>query len=369
MHSLIHKKKIISLMKINKYRVVGIMSGTSCDGLDIAYCDFWKKKNNWFYKLKCCESIEYEGLLKNKLIECYKMSGMDLKKLDIELGNFITEKTNEFITKYRIDPDLISTHGHTVFHDIEEKISHQIGNPFVLYEKIKKPVIYNFREIDVISGGQGAPLVPYGDLKLFKEYDYCVNIGGILNITENNKNNLIAYDVCPANIILNYYSRKIGFDYDKDGKVSGSGNIDLNILKKLNSIKYYKNKGPKSLDVQKIEKLYFPLLKKYTPKNILRTFIDHVGYQLNKAIKKNKSKILLTGGGAFNKTLLKSIEKYNNNNHLYILPNKNLINFKESIIFGFLGLKRYLNKKNIEKSVTGAKQSSSSGIVIENKFF
>ena len=356
-------------METKKYSVIGIMSGTSCDGLDITYCDFWKKKNNWFYKLKYCEDIEYEMGLKKKLIKCYKMSGLDLKKLDIELGNFITEKINEFIIKYRIEPDLISTHGHTVFHDIEEKISHQIGNPFILYERIKIPVIFNFREIDVISGGQGAPLVPFGDIELFNEYDYCVNIGGILNITENNRDNLIAYDVCPANIILNYYSRKIGFDYDKDGKVSNTGNIDSNILNKLNKVRYYKNKGPKSLDIQKIEKLYFPILKKYAPKNILRTFVDHIGYQLNKSIKKNKSKILLTGGGAFNKTLLKSIEKHNHHNHRYILPDKNLVIFKESIIFGFLGLMRFLNDKNIVRSVTGAKQSSSSGIIIDNKFF
>ena len=369
MHSLIHKKKIISLMETNKYSVIGIMSGTSCDGLDLTFCDFWKKNNSWFYKLKYCKSIEYKNPLKNKLIDCYKMNGLELKKLDIELGEFITEMVDKFQNKYKINADLISTHGHTVFHDVKEKISHQIGNPFILYERIKKPVIYNFREMDVITGGQGAPLVPFGDLELFNEYNYCVNIGGILNITENNKENLIAYDICPANIILNYYCRKIGFDYDKDGKISSTGNIDSNILFKLNEIEYYKNKGPKSLDIQKIEKLYFPILMKQKPRNILQTFIVHMGYQLNKAIKKNNSKVLLTGGGVFNKNLLKSIEEYNKLGHKYILPNKNLINFKESIIFGFLGLKRYLNKKNIIKSVTGARYSSSSGIVIDNKYY
>ena len=355
-------------MNKNSYSVIGLMSGTSCDGLDLAHCVFSKVKNQWDYKLINFESIDYPKKLRKKLIESSKANSLSLKILDNELGSFFSNRLMNFIYNHKISADLISSHGHTVFHDINLKLTHQIGNPLIIYKNTKIPVIYNFRELDVLYNGQGAPLVPFGERELFKDYDYCINIGGIANISSLNKNNFYGYDICPANIILNYYARKLNYDFDIDGKLSSKGVFKENLFKNLNALKYYKENYPKSLDLLYIEKNYYPLFKNYQPKDILKTFIEHLAFQINNAINKNKSRVLLTGGGVFNNEILKKINKFKKLDSNFIVPNKKLIIFKEAIIFGFLGLMRFLDKKNVESSVTGSKHSTSSGLIIDNKF-
>ena len=178
-------------MKNTKYNVIGIMSGTSCDGLDIAHCMFYNEDSEWKYELKKSKCINFPKKLKKRLLNCSKTDAFSLKVLDLDLGEFIKNELRNFIKKSETKFQLISCHGHTVFHDINKKIHLQIGNPFIIYNSIKIPVIYNFRELDVILGGQGAPLVPYGDKKLFKEYDYWINIGGILNISKLKEKKLL----------------------------------------------------------------------------------------------------------------------------------------------------------------------------------
>ena len=236
-----------------------------------------------------------------------------------------------------------------------------------MYNSLRIPVVFNFRELDVIMGGEGAPLVPYGDKELFNEFDYCINIGGILNISKLYDKELIGYDICPANIILNKFSRELNEEYDIDGRLSLSGNFDANLFKKLNSIRYYKDDLPKSLDINFIEKNYYPFFLNKDPKDILNTYVNHIGYQVNNAIKKKKSRILLTGGGAFNNHILKKINHYNKLDHKFIVPSKKIVIFKEAIVFAFLGLQRFLKNKNVIKSVTGSNFSSSSGLIVENK--
>ncbi len=356
-------------MKNKEYNVIGIMSGTSCDGLDLAHCLFVKKNDEWVFKLINCKSIPFSKEMKENLLKCSSFDALSLKTLDLDLGNFIDREIKKFIKNSKTQFNLISCHGHTVFHNPEKKINYQIGNPFIVYNSTRIPVIYNFRELDVIMGGEGAPLVPLGDKILFKEYDYCINIGGILNISLLYKKKISGYDICPANIVLNYYSKMLNSDFDVDGKLSLSGKNDNNLFNKLNTLKYYNKIPPKSLDIKYIEKYFLPLFDNKEPKNILKTYINHIAYQLNKNLNKEKSKVLLTGGGAFNKHLINKIKYYNKLNHDFIVPNKKIIIFKEAIIFGFLGLLRYLNEKNIYKSVTGSKLSSSSGIIVENKLF
>ena len=355
-------------MKTVKYNVIGLMSGTSCDGLDIANCIFWKDKRKWCYEIKRTKSINYNKSFKKKLLTCYKMNAYDLKKLDLEFGNYMLIHIKDFISENNIIPDLISSHGHTVFHNIKEKISHQIGNPFVLYNGLNVPIVYNLRELDVIAGGQGAPLVPFGDKHLFSQYDYCVNIGGILNISYTNNNTTYAFDVCPANTILNYFSRKLNLEFDDKGKIASTGRFIEKLYRDLNKISYYDSQGPKSLDIQYIEKNYFPLFKSYNIEDILNTYVEHIGHQLHKSLNKKRADVLLTGGGVFNEHLVRIINNKNHNIN-FTLPDKKLIIFKEGIIFGFLGLMRFLNRKNINKSVTGSSISSSSGIIINNKLY
>ena len=354
-------------MNKKSYSVIGLMSGTSCDGLDIAHCVFSKAENEWQYEILNVKSIDYSKKMRNKLIQCSKLDSLSLKKLDNKLGEFFSNSVKSFISSHKISADLISSHGHTVFHDIKLQLTYQIGNPLIIYKDNKIPVIYNFRELDVLFNGQGAPLVPFGERELFKGYNYCVNIGGIANISSLDKNNFYGYDICPANIILNYYARRLDYDFDINGKLSSKGILKKKLFNKLNNLKYYKKNYPKSLDLLFIEKKYFTLFKNYLPKDILKTFIEHMAYQINTSINERNSKVLLTGGGVFNNEVLKNIKKYNKLDTNFIVENKKLIIFKEAVIFGFLGLMRFLNKINVENTVTGAKFSTSSGLIIDNK--
>ena len=343
------------------------MSGTSCDGLDIAHCLFYKKNNDWIFELINCIDIPYPKKIKYRLLNCSHLDGLSLKILDLDLGEFFKDEIKKFIKESKTRFDLISSHGHTVFHEPKKKLSYQIGNPLILYNSVRIPVVFNFRELDVIMGGEGAPLVPYGDKELFNEFDYCINIGGILNISKLYDKELIGYDICPANIILNKFSRELNEEYDIDGRISLSGNFDANLFKKLNSIHYYKDDLPKSLDINFIEKNYYPFFSNKDPKDILHTYVNHIGYQVNNAIKKKKSRILLTGGGAFNNHILKKINHYNKLDHKFIVPSKKIVIFKEAIVFAFLGLQRFIKNKYVIKSVTGSNFSSSSGLIVENK--
>tara|TARA_B110000438_G_scaffold36042_1_gene35794 strand:+ start:16393 stop:17451 length:1059 start_codon:yes stop_codon:yes gene_type:complete len=352
-------------MSLKRYMTLGIMSGTSCDGLDMAFCEFWIDKKGWNYKLKKTITIPYSRKWKNKLLNCNKIDSYKLEKLDLDFGNFIAKSITNFINKSKIKPILISSHGHTVFHNPKDKISVQIGNGQLIFSKVKIPVVYNFRQLDILMGGQGAPLVPFGEKFLFTNYDYCINIGGILNITDLIKNKIIAYDVCAANLVLNYLSRKIKLEYDKNGIKASKGKLIEKLFNELNTLKYYKKKNPKSLDVIFVEKKIIPLLLQYKVEDMLFTYTEHIAYQLNNSLKKENAKILLTGGGTFNKYLVKRIKYLDNLNCNFFVPEKKLINFKESLIFGFLGLFKFLNKKNVLKSVTGAKISTSSGILIK----
>ncbi len=354
-------------MKARKYNVIGVMSGTSCDGLDIALCSFWYSNKKWNYKLIDSKGINYGIDLKRKLEGCSNLSGYELKVLDLEFGDFIAKEIKKFIGKNKMSIDLISSHGHTVFHDAKNKIHHQIGNPFLIYKTLNFPVIFNFRELDVILGGEGAPLVTFGERELFSKYDYCVNIGGILNISLLKTQNIIGYDVCPANIILNRFSKKLGHGFDEDGKISKKGINNPEVFEKLNQLSYNKIKNPKSLDLIYIKKNYYPLFDNLGAADVLHTFIDHIAYQVNENIKNKKAKVLVTGGGAFNKHLIEKINFFNKLDTKYTVPNKKLVIFKEAIVFGFLGLLRFLDKKNIENSVTGSTNSSSSGLILDNK--
>ena len=356
-------------MNVKKYNVIGIMSGTSCDGLDLALTSFWYSKNKWNYELINNSEVIYTTKLRNKLLRCSELNAYDLKKLDIELGKFISDKTSKLINTSNEKVDLISSHGHTVFHEPKEKINYQIGNPFEIYNNIKIPLVYNFREFDVILGGQGAPLVPYGEKKLFRDFNFCVNLGGIINISSLNNKNLFGYDVCPGNIILNSLARKLNYEFDLDGGLSKKGEYNENLFDELNKLEYYNKNFPKSLDLLYIKKHYLPVFKNIKVEDSLKTFINHIAYQLNKSIKEKNNTVLLTGGGALNKHLLEKINYYNKLDVNFIVPNKKLIIFKEAIVFGFLGLLRYLNKKNIDKSVTGSSSSSSSGLIVDNKLF
>ena len=348
-------------MNIKNYRVLGLMSGTSLDGLDIAYCNFKYKNNKWEFKLICSEFIEYTIYWKRKLTNLF----YDVKNLNIielEYSDFLSKSINNFIKKNNFIVDYISSHGHTIFHEPNKGITMQIGKGNIIFERTKIPVICNFREQDVKLGGQGAPLVPYGDSLLFNDYDSCLNLGGFSNISFKRNNKIIAFDICPLNIVLNYLSEKKGFPYDVSGINASKGRVDFNLLHKLNTIEYYDKEPPKSLAKEWLEYNFLSIINnfKLPVDDLLRTCVEHFSIQISTVFADFKiENSFVTGGGVFNDFLVSQIEKKVKIN--IIIPSKNIIIFKEAIIFAFLGLLRVRNEINCLSEITGSSKNHSAG--------
>jgi len=357
------------------------MSGTSLDGLDIAYCEF-EKNRNWKHKIIHAETKKYSKEWKAKLSSAFTKSKKQISKIDAEFGKFIGGKVNSFVRKYGLNPDFISSHGHTVFHRPDKRITRQIGSGKIISSICKLPVVCDFRSGDVALGGQGAPLVPIADKLLFSEYDFCLNLGGIANISftsapcltgrqatplliERREGERRAFDICPVNTVLNDLANKLGKEFDRNGKIASKGKINSELLDKLNSLSFYKQNPPKSLGREWIEKYFFAVLNSFniSIQDKLRTVCEHIAIQVSSAVKSEirnpKSEILITGGGAYNKFLIRRIEAHSKCK--VILPDDKTIQFKEAMAFAFLGVLKMRNEINILKSVTGAANDSSGG--------
>ncbi|MFV0237713.1 MAG: anhydro-N-acetylmuramic acid kinase [Flavobacteriales bacterium] len=344
------------------YHAIGLMSGTSLDGLDMCYVKFIFDKK-WSFEILKAKTIDYNAVWKEKLANSTHISSEELMNLDVEFAHFLGHQAQRFIQKHQIQNlDIIASHGHTVFHQPHKGFTLQIGDGRWISKITNCPVVYDFRSQDVILGGQGAPLVPIGDELLFPEYDYCLNLGGFSNISFKENEKRIAYDIVPVNNVLNHLAKKKGFDYDVGGKLAKKGHIDQNLLKELNNLSFYTKKHPKSLGIEWVRKEINPILQNHvsTIENQMATLVEHSAFQIGQNIQKNK-KVLCTGGGTFNSFLMERIRYYCGNK--VEIPSKNLINYKESLIFAFLGILRKEEKINILKSVTGASKNHSSGIV------
>jgi anhydro-N-acetylmuramic acid kinase len=347
-------------MNAKKKYVIGLMSGTSLDGVDLVYVSF-ERNINFAFNIIAAKTYSYSDIWKHKLKGAFNKNSDELSELDLEYGKYLGNLINLFIEEFQIDNiDFISSHGHTIFHKPNEGITLQIGNGLVISQITNQKVVCDFRTQDVKFGGQGAPLVPIGDELLFSEFHYCLNLGGFANISFNNLGQRMAFDICPVNIVLNHYTRKINLEYDDEGSISSKGEINNQLLKRLNNLSFYQDEKPKSLGYEFVVTEIIPLIDEFSlsTENILRTFIEHIAIQISNKIK-FKGQLLITGGGAFNKFLIKQLESKVKNQ--MIIPNELLINFKEALIFAFLGLLRVDNQINCLKSVTGAKKDHSSG--------
>ncbi len=353
---------IFTHMNSDFYFSIGLMSGTSLDGIDLVYVQFDKKEYKNF-KILAADTISYKDDWKEKLQTAIHFSEEKLLKLDIDYGELLGAEIDVFIKKNKIkNVDFVASHGHTILHEPAKGITLQIGNGKVISEITNKKVVCDFRTQDVNYGGQGAPLVPIGDALLFANYDYCVNLGGFANVSFKENENRIAFDICAVNIVLNHYVQKLGFEYDDKGQIAETGKINFELLEKLNALEFYKKAPPKSLGLEWVQTNIFPLIDKMEDDipTILRTFIEHSAIQIGKIIHKNES-ILITGGGVFNTFLMRRIEFYAGNK--IAIQSKELINYKEALIFAFLGLLRVENQVNCLRSVTGAKKDHSSGVI------
>ena len=345
----------------NEYKyVIGLMSGTSLDGLDLVYVKF-NESNYKDFKIIYSETKSYSQNWKVRLQTAIDKSNKELSTLDIDYGMLLGEMTNEFMKENKIDSvDFIASHGHTVFHQPDKGITLQVGDGRTLANVTRIKVICDFRTQDVALKGQGAPLVPIGDELLFSEYDYCLNLGGFANVSFKGNDKRVAFDICPVNIVLNHYTKKIGLEYDENGIIASEGSLNEELLKQLNNLDFYHKNPPKSLGLEWVQKNVFPLINNLETQvsSILKTFVIHSAQQIGKVLNGSKS-VLVTGGGAYNSYLIQQIEKYSETK--ITQSDANIIEFKEALIFALLGLLKDRNEINCLSSVTGAIKDHSSG--------
>ena len=341
--------------------VLGVMSGTSLDGVDLALVHFEKKKT-WQYKLLKVETVSYPPFWQNCLQELTTYKADVLHQLDLEYTTFLGKIVLEFLARHSItDLDFVSSHGHTALHEPQKGTTYQLGNLPQLAKIIGHKVICDFRISDVALGGQGAPLVPGGEVHLFANYAACVNLGGFANITRLDNDRPLAYDITAVNVVLNHLSQRKGMTYDEEGNLAQTGKLIDALLQSLNKLPFYTENPPKSLGKEWVEQSIFPLLTGFNDckvEDLLHTFCHHCAHQIVRALPQ-KGKVLFTGGGAFN-TFLVSIIKEKSTCEIY-LPSSNIIEFKEALIFAFLGVLREMNQNNCLASVTGAPFDHSSG--------
>lgn len=344
------------------FKVIGLMSGSSLDGLDIAYVNFSHDNKKWFFQIVEAGNVPYTDEWKNKLSEAFNKNEAELKELDIEYGKYLGSITKKFIKKYELEPKLIASHGHTIFHMPEKGYTLQIGNGQEIANETGIMTINDFRTEDVKKGGQGAPLVPIGDKYLFADYPICLNIGGIANLSYDSEDKRIAYDICMANQLLNYLASKLGYDYDNNGNFARQGTVNQDLLNILNDNPYYDKEAPKSLGREFFEEYQHKVIDEssLSAKDLLATATEHIAYQIVRATEHlESSKMLITGGGAKNNYLIERIRKMSK--HEIIIPETMIIDYKEALIFAFLGALKMEGRINVLSSVTGATSDSSSG--------
>ena len=349
------------------YRIIGLMSGSSLDGLDIAYCFFEKGNDGWTFSIEKADCIEYSNEWQEKLRTARELDGKALWKLHSDYGHLLSGMVNDFIAKNNLSGaiDLIASHGHTVFHFPAEHFTTQIGDGAALATGTGIQVACDLRTADIALGGQGTPIVPIGDLLLFKEYQYLLNLGGIANLTAKSNENIIAFDICAANQVLNHYASLKGHEYDKNGALADSGKLSQPLLDALDGLAYYQKPHPKSLDNGFSKDVMIPLIESFdiSIEDKLHSYCEHIARQIAQHIDRVKlsssGSLFITGGGAFNTYLVSRIAAHSS---LPIhIPAAEVVKYKEALVMAFIGLLRMRNETNVLSTVTGATRSSIGG--------
>ena len=343
------------------------MSGTSLDGIDIIYATYVFDKN-WKSQIHQSETIKYSKKWKSILGQLVHKSLDELRIIDDLYSEYLAVKVSKFIEYNNIRAiDFVASHGHTALHQPEKQFTYQIGNRQVLADMLKRKVICDFRIQDVQFGGQGAPLVPIGDRLLFGDYEFCLNLGGFANVSYENDDERIAYDICPVNIVLNHYMSELNLEFDDKGKLASSGEIHEDLLIRLNALSFYEQAPPKSLGLEWVKEYIFPIIEPFNLQiaDILRTFIEHIAIQISKVLSLEDTRTLVSGGGAYNDFLMSRIKSLSKS--VIVIPNKEIIEFKEALVFGLLGVLKDSGEINCLRSVTGASKDHSSGKILSPK--
>lgn len=355
------------------YRVIGLMSGSSLDGLDIAFVEFEESGGKWNYDIKASACKSYNTEWSKMLANACNLTAFDYLMLHVAYGKYIGDKINEFIETHQLyhQVQLIASHGHTVFHNPAKGMSAQIGDGSVIAAITGINVVSDLRAIDIAFGGQGAPIVPIGEKLLLNEYTCFLNLGGIANISCNTKNGYVAFDVCSANRILNMLAQTTGKEYDEDGLIASRGSVNETLLNELNQLDYYKRFYPKSLDNSfGLQKVY-PIIQSFnlSVEDAMCTYAAHIVEQITKGFNSIldtsvPNKLLVTGGGAFNKVVTNLLQdRLSNIGVDVVIPTPDLINYKEALIMALIGILRWREEYNVLSSVTGARRDSINGAV------
>jgi anhydro-N-acetylmuramic acid kinase len=367
------------------YRAIGLMSGSSLDGLDIVFAEIHENGGKWSYEIIHADCYAYNEEWIDRLKNAISLTALDYQLLHAEYGHYLGQQVNRFIEVYQLHYKVavIASHGHTTFHIPAKKMTAQLGDGAAIAATTQLPVVSDLRSLDIAFGGQGAPIVPIGEKLLLGDYDYFLNIGGIANISAN-KDHYIAFDVCAANRVLNMLAADLGKEYDDEGKIAASGSVNQDLLEKLNELDYYQQAYPKSLANDFGTDIVYPIIKNSGCEipDALRTYTEHIALQIKNAIasvenlkpviatannvkqeaKTSNLKLLCTGGGAFNTFLIERLKDILKELNIeVIIPDEKLVKYKEALIMALIGVLRWREETNILSSVTGAKRDSVGG--------
>lgn len=351
-------------------KILGLMSGTSLDGVDLALCDITADG----YSVVAAETIPYPATWHERLATLEQSTAFEYALADVELGHYLGHLVHDFLAARGLTAEAVASHGHTIFHRPELKLTTQIGDGDAIAAECKLPVVSNFRNLDVALGGTGAPLVPIGDALLFPQYDACLNLGGFANIsyTSHDTQQRVAFDISPCNMALNRLAARLGLEYDPQGSNAAQGHVHTCLKMRLDDLDYYSTTGPKSLGKEWFVEQFWPLVEATDADtaDLLATVSAHIAWQTARVLSREKiTSLLVTGGGAFNNDLLQRMEQYAPDTQITV-PDPLTVNYKEAIIFALLAYLRLEGRTNVLSSVTGASCDNCggniSGLLINN---
>ncbi|MGZ3937473.1 MAG: anhydro-N-acetylmuramic acid kinase [Flavisolibacter sp.] len=363
------------------YRTIGLMSGSSLDGLDIVFAEYNENSGKWEFEIKAAACYEYSQDWIGRLQSATSVSALDYQLLHADYGHYLGQQVNRFIEENNLhyQVGLVASHGHTTFHVPARRMTAQLGDGAAIAAETKLPVVSDLRALDLAFGGQGAPIVPIGEKLLLSNYSMFLNLGGIANISFDLPGKYIAFDVCAANRVLNMVANLVNKEYDAGGQMAALGNVNHQLLEKLNSFDYYTLPYPKSLANDFGTDQVFPLLKSFglSHNDLLRTYVEHIVYQIKLSVAENyklqtpnskpesqSSTLLVTGGGAFNTFLIQRLsDELSPLGVEVVVPEENLIKYKEALVMGLIGVLRWRQEYNVLSSVTGAERDSIGGAI------
>ncbi|MBL7951932.1 MAG: anhydro-N-acetylmuramic acid kinase [Flavobacteriales bacterium] len=345
-----------------RYTALGVMSGSSLDGLDLALCTFAWKAGKWSFRIEDARTVPYDRAFQQRLLAVMQGSALDLARLDRDLGDLIGNAASQFLAGRTVD--VIASHGHTIFHKPDEGLTVQIGHGARITATNGFPVVTDFRTLDVALGGQGAPLVPLGEQQLFPDHRCFLNIGGICNIAIHRDGRVLGYDVCIGNQALNLLASEAGLSYDKDGALARSGSVNEALLQRLNALPFHQQAPPRSLGREWFDAEVRPLITdpSIALNDRLRTVVQHIALIISNSLGTRRDTVLVTGGGAHNTLLIERLRAVSGRE--IVVPERTIVDFKEALIFAFLGVRRLNGDSTALASVTGASRDSSGGSLV-----